>query len=113
MVVELTGEAAPDLKLLERGQVIVATAQHWDALSRRWKQRKNVQVRNKGCMCVFVCILGGGWLQCGTHEDMMEAHHDHSEPSVRSRGGRGLGKLFRGRSVSDAFIYYYVCEVCV
>lgn len=43
-VVELTGEAAADLKLLERGTVIVATAQHWDALSRRWKQRKNVQV---------------------------------------------------------------------
>ncbi|CAM9643750.1 unnamed protein product, partial [Ectocarpus sp. 4 AP-2014] len=42
-VVELTGEAAADLKLLERGTVIVATAQHWDALSRRWKQRKNVQ----------------------------------------------------------------------
>lgn len=44
-VVELTGEAAADLKLLERGTVVVATAQHWDALSRRWKQRKNVQVR--------------------------------------------------------------------
>lgn len=44
VVVELSGEAAADLKLLDRGQVIVATAQHWDALSRRWKQRKNVQV---------------------------------------------------------------------
>ena len=43
-VVELTGEAAADLKLLEKGNIIVATAQHWDALSRRWKQRKNVQV---------------------------------------------------------------------
>lgn len=43
-MVELTGEAAADLKLLEKGTVIVATAQHWDALSRRWKQRKNVQV---------------------------------------------------------------------
>lgn len=47
-MVELTGEAAADLKLLERGTVIVATAQHWDALSRRWKQRKNVQVREGG-----------------------------------------------------------------
>ncbi|CAN0124459.1 unnamed protein product, partial [Discosporangium mesarthrocarpum] len=42
-VVELTGEAAADLKLLEKGQVVVSTAQHWDSLSRRWKQRKNVQ----------------------------------------------------------------------
>lgn len=44
---ELTGEAAADLKLLDKGQVIVATAQHWDALSRRWKQRKNVQVQHR------------------------------------------------------------------
>lgn len=44
-VVELTGEAAVDLKLLDKGTVVVATAQQWDALSRRWKQRKNVQVQ--------------------------------------------------------------------
>jgi pre-mRNA-splicing helicase BRR2 len=31
------------LKLLARGQVIVTTADKWDILSRRWKQRKNVQ----------------------------------------------------------------------
>ena len=53
-VVELTGEAAADLKLLEKGTVIVATAQHWDALSRRWKQRKNVQV---GVVVVMVVVM--------------------------------------------------------
>ncbi|KAJ6888893.1 DExH-box ATP-dependent RNA helicase DExH12-like [Populus alba x Populus x berolinensis] len=42
-VVELTGETATDLKLLERGQVIISTPEKWDALSRRWKQRKYVQ----------------------------------------------------------------------
>jgi len=42
-VVELTGEGATDLKLLERGNIIVATPERWDMLSRRWKQRKNVQ----------------------------------------------------------------------
>lgn len=42
-VVELTGETATDLKLLERGQVIISTPEKWDALSRRWKQRKHVQ----------------------------------------------------------------------
>jgi len=42
-VVALTGESAVDLKLLEKGQVVLATPEHWDALSRRWKQRKNVQ----------------------------------------------------------------------
>uniref|UniRef100_A0A7E4UNZ2 U5 small nuclear ribonucleoprotein 200 kDa helicase n=1 Tax=Panagrellus redivivus TaxID=6233 RepID=A0A7E4UNZ2_PANRE len=39
----LTGETATDLKLLQRGSVIVATADRWDNISRRWKQRKNVQ----------------------------------------------------------------------
>jgi pre-mRNA-splicing helicase BRR2 len=42
-VVRLTGEPVADLKLLERGNVVVATAEHWDMLSRRWRQRKAVQ----------------------------------------------------------------------
>jgi len=42
VVVELTGETAQDLKLLEKGQIIISTPEHWDILSRRWKQRKNV-----------------------------------------------------------------------
>ncbi|CAN0921129.1 DExH-box ATP-dependent RNA helicase DExH12 [Linum grandiflorum] len=42
-VVELTGETATDLKLIEKGQIIISTPEKWDALSRRWKQRKYVQ----------------------------------------------------------------------
>ncbi|CAH8493771.1 unnamed protein product [Schistosoma turkestanicum] len=42
-VVRLTGETSVDLKLLARGNIIVTTPEHWDVLSRRWKQRKNVQ----------------------------------------------------------------------
>ncbi|PKA59387.1 DEAD-box ATP-dependent RNA helicase ISE2, chloroplastic [Apostasia shenzhenica] len=42
-VVELTGETTADLKLLEKGQIIISTPEKWDALSRRWKQRKHVQ----------------------------------------------------------------------
>jgi pre-mRNA-splicing helicase BRR2 len=42
-VVELTGESATDLKLLEKGQIIISTPEKWDALSRRWKQHKLVQ----------------------------------------------------------------------
>ncbi|CAI0434744.1 unnamed protein product [Linum tenue] len=43
-VVELTGETATDLKLIEKGQIIISTPEKWDALSRCWKQRKNVQL---------------------------------------------------------------------
>ncbi|XP_018470327.2 DExH-box ATP-dependent RNA helicase DExH12 [Raphanus sativus] len=42
-VVELTGETAFDLKLLEKSQIIISTPEKWDALSRRWKQRKFIQ----------------------------------------------------------------------
>ncbi|KAI7854305.1 Sec63 Brl domain-containing protein [Circinella umbellata] len=42
-VVALTGETSADLKLLERGDIICCTPTQWDVISRRWKQRKNVQ----------------------------------------------------------------------
>jgi len=42
-VVQLIGDTTQDLKLLERGQIIISVPEHWDLLSRRWKQRKNVQ----------------------------------------------------------------------
>ena len=42
-VVLLTGETATDLKLLAKGNIIISSPDKWDVLSRRWKQRKNVQ----------------------------------------------------------------------
>lgn len=42
-VVLLTGETSTDLKLIAKGNIVIATPEKWDVLSRRWKQRKNVQ----------------------------------------------------------------------
>jgi len=42
-VVHLTGESAVDLKLMEKGDIIIATPEQWDMMSRRWRQRKIVQ----------------------------------------------------------------------
>lgn len=44
-VVLLTGQNMIDLKVMERnsGLIVVGTAEQWDTLSRRWKQRKQVQ----------------------------------------------------------------------
>ncbi|BFY98347.1 hypothetical protein BsWGS_01387 [Bradybaena similaris] len=42
-VVILTGETGTDLKLLAKGNIVISTPDKWDVLSRRWKQRKNVQ----------------------------------------------------------------------
>ncbi|KAL2358149.1 DEAD/DEAH box helicase domain-containing protein [Cryomyces antarcticus] len=42
-VVKLTGEITADLKLLEKGDLILATPTQWDVISRQWQRRKNVQ----------------------------------------------------------------------
>ena len=42
-IVSLTGETSADLRLLEKGDLIVCTPSQWDVISRRWRQRKNVQ----------------------------------------------------------------------
>ncbi|KAL2889402.1 Pre-mRNA-splicing factor brr2 [Ceratocystis lukuohia] len=42
-IVKLTGETTRDLKLLEQGDLILATPSQWDVLSRQWRRRKNVQ----------------------------------------------------------------------
>ncbi|KAI1501740.1 Sec63 Brl domain-containing protein [Biscogniauxia marginata] len=41
-IVKLTGETATDLKLLEKGDLILATPSQWDVLSRQWQRRKNI-----------------------------------------------------------------------
>ncbi|KAI4125089.1 MAG: hypothetical protein LQ338_004476 [Usnochroma carphineum] len=42
-IVKLTGETTADLKVLEKGDLILATPSQWDVLSRQWQRRKNVQ----------------------------------------------------------------------
>ncbi|CAK7562243.1 MAG: Pre-mRNA-splicing helicase BRR2 [Sporothrix epigloea] len=43
VVVKLTGEATNDLKLLQKGDLILATHAQWDTLARRWQRQKLVQ----------------------------------------------------------------------
>ncbi|KAM0788324.1 hypothetical protein ACM66B_001467 [Microbotryomycetes sp. NB124-2] len=42
-ILALTGETSADIRLLEKADVVVCTPEQWDLISRRWKQRKNVQ----------------------------------------------------------------------
>ncbi|KAK7545695.1 RNA helicase BRR2, DEAD-box superfamily [Phyllosticta paracitricarpa] len=42
-IVKLTGETTADLRLLEQGDLILATPPQWDAISRQWQRRRNVQ----------------------------------------------------------------------
>ncbi|GAA5995998.1 hypothetical protein JCM5350_007013 [Sporobolomyces pararoseus] len=57
-IVALTGETSNDIRLLEKGDLIVCTPGQWDLLSRRWKQRKNVQ--NIGLLIADELQLIGG-----------------------------------------------------
>ena len=43
VIVLLTGENSVDIKLLKRADVVIATAERWDNISRRWKNRSDVQ----------------------------------------------------------------------
>eukprot|EP00040_Diaphanoeca_grandis_P033251 m.203207 g.203207 ORF g.203207 m.203207 type:complete len:2196 (+) comp32849_c2_seq1:126-6713(+) len=58
VVVRLTGESSTDMKLLAKGQIIIATPEQWDVLSRRWMQRKNV--KNINLFIMDECHLVGG-----------------------------------------------------
>jgi pre-mRNA-splicing helicase BRR2 len=57
-IVSLTGETSADLRLLEKGDVIICTPTQWDLISRRWRQRKNVQ--NLGLLIADEIQMVGG-----------------------------------------------------
>ena len=38
-VVELTGDTTPDIRAIERADVIVTTPEKWDGISRSWQTR--------------------------------------------------------------------------
>ncbi len=57
-IVKLTGETTADLKLLERGDLILATPTQWDMMSRQWQRRKNVQ-NTKLIVADDLHLLGG------------------------------------------------------
>ena len=38
-VVELTGDSTPDIRAIERADVIVTTPEKWDGISRSWQNR--------------------------------------------------------------------------
>lgn len=42
-IVKFTGETTADLRLLEKGDLVLATPAQWDVISRQWQRRKNVQ----------------------------------------------------------------------
>lgn len=57
-IVKLTGDTSLDIKLLASGSIIISVSEYWDAISRRWKQRKNVQAVSL-LICDDTHLIGG------------------------------------------------------
>jgi pre-mRNA-splicing helicase BRR2 len=92
-IVSLTGETSADLRLLEKGDVIICTPTQvrtsdpwvsyahlatycifqWDILSRRWRQRKNVQ--DIGLLIADEVQLVGG--EVGPTYEVIISHTRH------------------------------------
>ncbi|KAI9189074.1 putative steryl acetyl hydrolase mug81 [Blastocladiella emersonii ATCC 22665] len=57
-IVELTGDVAPDIETIHRGNLIITTPEKWDGISRGWRARSYVQ----SVRCVIIDeihLLGG------------------------------------------------------
>ncbi len=46
-VVELTGDTSPDIRAIERADVIVTTPEKWDGISRSWQNRCIIIASNR------------------------------------------------------------------
>uniref|UniRef100_A0A663NDY7 U5 small nuclear ribonucleoprotein 200 kDa helicase n=1 Tax=Athene cunicularia TaxID=194338 RepID=A0A663NDY7_ATHCN len=87
-VVLLTGETSTDLKLLGKGNIIISTPEKWDILSRRWKQRKNVQ--NVNLFIVDEVHLIGG--ENGVPEVGTPVGRSHNTLSAHVRASHAVAR---------------------
>jgi pre-mRNA-splicing helicase BRR2 len=114
-IVSLMGETSADLRLLEKGNVIVCTPTQWDVFSWRWPQRKNVQ--NVGLLIADEVQLMGGEVGPTYEVVISRARYVSAQTKVKtrivasgvSRQLTGLGQVDR-RTV--AFHLQLLAEVC-
>lgn len=88
-VVLLTGETSTDLKLLGKGNIIISTPEKWDILSRRWKQRKNVQNVNLFIVDEVHLIGGENGVRLGGEEAATRLSDARHRVGLRSRPAVG------------------------
>lgn len=56
----LTGDPLADYAMLREANIVVSTPEHWDMLSRRWRQPSRKEVRNVALFIVDELHLIGG-----------------------------------------------------
>eukprot|EP00051_Salpingoeca_urceolata_P033013 m.18457 g.18457 ORF g.18457 m.18457 type:complete len:2150 (-) comp5725_c0_seq1:68-6517(-) len=93
-VVQLTGEVSVDVKLLKAGQIVIATPEQYDVLSRRWKQRQRIQA-------VDLFIVDELQLIGGTNGPVMEIVCSRMR-FIASQVEKGCRIVALGHSIADA-----------
>lgn len=56
----LTGDPLADYTMLREANIVISTPEHWDMLSRRWRQPSRKEVRNVALFIVDELHLIGG-----------------------------------------------------
>lgn len=56
----LTGDPLADYAMLREANIVISTPEHWDMLSRRWRQQSRKEVRNVALFLVDELHLIGG-----------------------------------------------------
>lgn len=98
-IVRLTGETSADLRLLEKGDVIICTPTQWDVLSRRWKQRKNVQ--NIGLLIADEVQLVGGEIGPTYEVVISRTRYVSAQTEIKTRIVACGVSLANGRDLGD------------
>lgn len=105
MVVKLTGDIVPDLKLLGSARIIISTVRTWDMLTRRWRQRKAVQAVS---LVIFdeMHFLGG---EIGPTMEVVISRMRYISSQVEQQDSEGMrivglsASLANARDVSEWF----------
>eukprot|EP01029_Cantina_marsupialis_P030669 TRINITY_DN838_c0_g1_i3.p1 TRINITY_DN838_c0_g1~~TRINITY_DN838_c0_g1_i3.p1 ORF type:complete len:2186 (-),score=829.25 TRINITY_DN838_c0_g1_i3:132-6689(-) len=117
VVVKLTGDQGADFKLVQRGQIVIATPPQWDQLSRRWRKRRSIQ--NVGLVILDELHLVGQGEE-GTTYEMIASRTRHMgsqlEKHIRMIGlsssvanGNDLGDWI-GASSKHIFTFHPSCR---
>ena len=56
----LTGDPLADYAMLREANIVISTPEHWDMLSRRWRQQSRKEIRNVALFIVDELHLIGG-----------------------------------------------------
>ena len=99
-IVALTGESTADLALLRRADIVICTPPQWDALSRGWKRRKDVQ--NIGLLIADdLQLIGSGDIGATYEVIISRTRYVSAQTEVKTRIVACSVSLSNARDIGD------------